>query len=423
MASIKDILSMPLEVREAAYKANGIDVVTIDGNEFRDYGAFSFLWEKSYVKSPVRSGDGSIGNLNSYATFLTPHLKIDFSLMSIDSYRTLMGLIYLKNEFTVTCYDIVNNSTTTNRMYFSTEEMPKLWTIAHELNSEEDWVELVGVQDYVVEMIGTNVSPDVINILYYDEDDNLIPDASQNSMRGEDFIVNYNYTAKRGYRFDGEWFIGYSDSIVRNGDVMKANVLSTEYEIILRAKTVPTNEYKLSFDFGNGETLVNRATGEPIYEVPIKQGQTIGAAISSANIYLTNGNSFSFPRRGTGAKTIEVDGEYYTPYYFSGWYINTNLISSFVQENTIFDQNKNITIYQKYEPNVYTVNYIDNTHGVISFDSLLVSYGDNVPMPTPRIDGRKFGGWFTDSGFTQSFDGVMTPYDLDLYAKWEGIDG
>ena len=115
-------------------KPIGISVVKIDGNEFTDYGAFSFLWEKSYVKSPERSGDGSIGNLNSYATFVTPHLKIDFSMMSIDSYRILMKLLYEKNEHIVQCYDIVNNEFTTNNMYFATEEMPKLWTIARALN-------------------------------------------------------------------------------------------------------------------------------------------------------------------------------------------------------------------------------------------------------------------------------------------------
>ena len=83
MATIAEILRMSVEERKTAYKATGIDKVIIDGNEFTDYGAFSFLWEKSYVKSPERSGDGTIGNLNSYATFITPHLKIDFSMMSI----------------------------------------------------------------------------------------------------------------------------------------------------------------------------------------------------------------------------------------------------------------------------------------------------------------------------------------------------
>lgn len=154
MATIEEIL-----INREKYRANGIDKVTIDGNEFSDYAAFSFVWEKSYVKSPERSADGSIGNLDSYATFITPHLKIDFSLMSIDSYRKLMSLVYMKNEFKVTCYDVVNNRMTTNSMYFSTEEMPKLWNIAKIASSDngmEEIVYLLGVHEYTVEMIGTN---------------------------------------------------------------------------------------------------------------------------------------------------------------------------------------------------------------------------------------------------------------------------
>lgn len=160
------ILGLTPNQRAEAYRAVGIDRVIIDGNEFTDYKAFSFLWEKSYVKSPVRSGDGTIGNLNSYATFLTPHLKIDFSMMSIDSYRTLMKLLYSKNEFTVTCYDVVYDETTTNKMYFSTEEMPKLWTMVEALNGNEEAIELLGVQDYVVEMVGTNSEVEVASITY-----------------------------------------------------------------------------------------------------------------------------------------------------------------------------------------------------------------------------------------------------------------
>ena len=166
MASIREILEMSKADRITEYKAGGIERVVINGNEFTDYGAFSFLYEKSYIKSPVRSGSGTIGNLNSYATFLTPHLKIDFGLMSIDSYRTLMKLIYSKNEFTVTCYDVVYNKQQTHKMYFSTEEMPKLWTIVDALNGDENAVMLLGVQDYTVEMIGTNSEVETATITY-----------------------------------------------------------------------------------------------------------------------------------------------------------------------------------------------------------------------------------------------------------------
>jgi hypothetical protein len=165
MASIKEILQMDLSERANLYKASGIEKVVIDGNEFTDYKAFSFLWEKTYVKSPIRSGSGSIENLDSYATFLTPHLRIDFSLLSIDSYRSLMKLLYSKNEHTVTCYDVVYNKLTTNKMYFSTEEMPKLVALARELNGEE-YVELLAIEGYVVEMVGTNSNLPTVQITY-----------------------------------------------------------------------------------------------------------------------------------------------------------------------------------------------------------------------------------------------------------------
>ena len=231
---IIDILKLDSTQRKNAYTAFGIDKVTIDGNEFTDYKAFSFLWEKSYVKSPERSADGSITNLNSYATFVTPHLKIDFSLLSIDSYRILMELIYSKNEFLVECYDVVRNQVTQNKMYFATEEMPKLWTIARAVNGEK-WVELLGVEDYTIEMIGTNASLDEVDILYYDNYGNLIAEATQTAIIGTDAVVEYNFVAPSGSRFDGEWMTE-NGTIIRNGDSIL--ILS---ELKLFAQVVPTS--------------------------------------------------------------------------------------------------------------------------------------------------------------------------------------
>ena len=69
------------------YEAVDISKVKIDEITLTNYKAYSFIWEKTFVKSPERSSDGSLGNLNSYATFLTPHLILDFSVMSIEDYR------------------------------------------------------------------------------------------------------------------------------------------------------------------------------------------------------------------------------------------------------------------------------------------------------------------------------------------------
>ena len=166
MATIREILEMSVSDRLRQYKAVGIEKVVIDGKEFTDYGAFSFIEEKSYVTSPIRSADGTISNLDSYAWFLTPHLKIDFGLMSIDTYRELMNLIQTKNEFTVSCYDVVKNDIVHHKMYFATEEMPKLWTIVDALNGNENAIALLGVQDYTVEMIGTNDGVETVEVTF-----------------------------------------------------------------------------------------------------------------------------------------------------------------------------------------------------------------------------------------------------------------
>ena len=171
--TLRDIMAMSPEARKTLYRVSGvegdkpkhIDKVTIDNNTFTDYSAFSYIMEKSFIKSPVRSSSGVINNLDSNAWFLTPHLKIDFSLMSIDSYRTLMKLIRSKNEFIVTCYDVVNDMDVTHKMYFATEQMPKLVAIARAMN-DSTWVELLGVQDYTVELIGTNADFEEHTITY-----------------------------------------------------------------------------------------------------------------------------------------------------------------------------------------------------------------------------------------------------------------
>lgn len=417
MATIAEILRMSAADRKAAYKAENIEKVTIDGIDFTDYGAFSFLWEKSYVKSPERSGDGSIGNLNSYATFVTPHLKIDFSLMSIDSYRALMNLIYDKNEFTVTCYDVVNNKPTTNRMYFSTEEMPKLWTIARAMNGEE-WVELLGVQEYSVEMIGTNASIGIVNIIYYDENGNIL--YSQEAFRGEDVVIQYDYVPTNG-RFDGEWEKdGSSTAIVRNGDAIKANTYSDSVgEIKLKAKVVPTDEYTLSIVYGNGNPLYNRQTGEVINSVKIKKGQTIATAFANAGITLPNGVSLTFPENGTGSVSKVYEDIPYPPYTFDGWYSTSEKSATTrVYGSTTFEKNANATIYQIYSPILYNVTYEDNSD-VVSFDTIQVPYGSSVPLPRPLVEGFTFAGWYTDNEtFEKAFGGTMPPKPITLYAKW-----
>lgn len=394
--------------------------VTINGNVFTDYSAFSFLWEKTYVKSPVRSGTGAIGNLNSYATFLTPHLKIDFSLMSIESYRTLMNLIYSANEFVVTCYDIVNDKQTTNKMYFTTEEMPKLWTIVDALNGNENALMLLGVQDYTVEMVGTNADMDLIEVRYYDNNDRLIAEATQSVYKGTEVVIGYDFIPPSGYRFDGEW--KSKDTAYYNGTVIRL-----QDTISLKAVVVPTTQYTLSFNYGIGKELITQSAGV-VSNVTITKGETVKTATEKANLTLSNGSAFTFPENGTGAKEVVYTtqsgwGNTYYPYIFGGWFWTPEgAIGTRVYGTTVYDYDLNRTIYQIYIPLKYTVTYETNTDGAITLQPQQVPYGSAISLPTLNINGKVFKGWYFTDGTTdgeQQAPTTMLPFDITVYAKWE----
>lgn len=134
------------------YVAEGIDSYIIDGVTYKGYGDYSFTWEKTYVKSPERSGNGSMGNLETYSTFITPHLTVTYDKIAIDDYRSIMKQYLSKNQFTVTCYDPINDRMTTNTMYFATQNSPKY----HYRTESNKNVEILGVLNYTVELIGTN---------------------------------------------------------------------------------------------------------------------------------------------------------------------------------------------------------------------------------------------------------------------------
>lgn len=56
------------------------------------------------------------------------------------------------NEYTVTLFDSIFNQRITRKMYYATPSEPKFIY----RNSENGVVELVGVDNYTIELIGTN---------------------------------------------------------------------------------------------------------------------------------------------------------------------------------------------------------------------------------------------------------------------------
>lgn len=136
------------------YARTQIDRIEIDGVELQGYFEYSFLEEKSYIEQPMRSNDGVIELIEDYKTILTPRLIINYSMMDIEDYRTMMKLFKSKNAFIVTCYDIVEDKRVSHEMYVAPQQMPVIY---------QQYLKVLGIQNTVIELIGTNKIIDQIS--------------------------------------------------------------------------------------------------------------------------------------------------------------------------------------------------------------------------------------------------------------------
>lgn len=410
------------EIISREYEAVDIDKVYIDENCFTNYGQYQFIWEKTFVKEPKRGGRGNLGNLNSYTTFLTPHLIIDFSVMPIDDYRAIMKLHYERNEYTVKCYDIIYNRPIKVKMYFATEQMAKLYTINKTRlkgNGEwEDFIMLAGVKEYSVELIGTNNELDLISVFYnynapldesglpiYPNGSPIPNEAEEDVYMGEEIVVGANSTfpdmpPSSKYRF--KHWVDKDGTIYSNGKVLTVNA-----EMTLYAVWESSNTYNLSFNYGLSKpmTEINSATSV-ITEV--------------INREITNINDIGVLPTFDVSPYVEDSNtkvKYY-PYENGGWYKHPIKDESLrVVSNQPYWQTRDTIIYCLYDKKKFSVNYITNdTNTAIPQQS--VEYGGTVYLPNLYRSGYTFQGWYINSAFTKQFSGAMPPYNITLYAKW-----
>ena len=413
--SVYDILQKvgTTEYRNGAfreYEAVDIAEVKIDGNRFRNYGAYSFIWEKTFVKSPERSADGSLGNLNSHATFLTPHLILDFSVMSIDDYRKIMLLHYGANEFTVECYDPIYNRKIKAKMYFGTEEMAKLYTIAQNRllpNGQwEEWVDLVGVTEYKVELIGTNNDLDLVSVRYVYNSDTTptgapIPDQYEEDIYlGEEIVVGSNSTfpdtpPTNSLKF--KHWVDDSGLIYTNRAVVTVNSPLTLYAVW---ETSTTKTLSFNYGLSDEDYTVTNGIREPISNREVQFGKSIG----------------TLPKL-TVEPTVVYNGEKIPVYHNGAWY-KTPSKNTKVNNGELYWIDRDTIIYALYDKKQFSVTYHTNAPD-ITIPTQSVAYDEIVYAPTLYRDGYTFKGWYTDSGFKTAFNGKMPPKNLDLYARWE----
>lgn len=212
---------LPEQLREA-YKNSQLDRITIfDGTtelEVTGYAEYSYLNEKSYKTQPVRTQDGEIQEIEEYATFLTPRLIVKYNMMNIDDYRAIMKMFKKQNGFIVKCYDVVEDKIVRNEMYVAPPSMPIIY---------QQYLIALGIQEYAIEMIGTNVptNPDNLKdgtpIISF-----TVGSQSFETNRGriwEEFVdksnANWVYTSDDGYVYNAQTY----SPLTHNGKYVKTD--------------------------------------------------------------------------------------------------------------------------------------------------------------------------------------------------------
>ena len=398
-----------------------INHVVIGGNKFTNYGQFQFVLEKSYVKSPERSSSGVISNLNSYATFVTAHLVLNFSVMSIDDYRKIMKMDLEQNEFVVECYDTIYNRKFVGKMYFATPEMAKLLTIQKKRWNSREWEEftlLYGVQDYTVELIGTNADLDRVDVIYHrnaTQTDGI--EGSQECYMGEDVIIGDGIAleAPSGYKFS-KWNTQPDGSGLNYLNGYAYTINDTMH---LYAQWESVDERILSFNYGLADPSINDESFTYENSRKVVYGKSIGilpvAQIPVVKLTVGNETREYTPYENPQWWKVPRKVQKYDPN--SGENITDTLI---LRNNDIYWLDRDGTAYLLFDTKKYALTLqIWNGSAFETYQTSELEYGASLNLPLPVRTGYRFDGWYTGSSMSGTkASGNMTPFDLTLYGKW-----
>lgn len=108
-----------------------------------------------------------------------------------------------------------------------------------------------------------------------------------------------------------------------------------------------------------------------------------------------------------------------TGYTFDGWYSDSALTQAFDFSATTHSSSQ--TLYAKWSLNAYTLRFEENGGSTVS--DITQNYASTVNEPTnPTKMGYSFGGWYSDSGFSNVYTfSTMPASNTTLYAKWTSI--
>lgn len=389
-----------------------IDNVIIDG-----YYSYTYLDAKTYGGNvtPTRSVEGSINNLNSYVTFLTPTVTINFKYMKIETYRAIMKLIQQKNEFVVTCYDVVWDRMVTRKMYFATEEAPELF---------KRGLTFLAAIDYTVELIGTNADLSLVSIVYHSNppastgQSDITQSGAEEFVAGEEVLIGdissatgtpiQQMTFNGAYTFNG-WNTSPDGTGTPYGDnqayIISDNAVDNG-TLVLYAQWKPSTMYTLSYNYGLGSTYVDSTTGEELLSKQIEYGTAYGTLPTT-----------SVP------PIIYNDTTYDNVYDFKGWYRTPTIGTGSTQitANTLYTTQGNSTLYQIFEPKKFTITYNANG-GNLTPPPTTMPYDTTIALPNYITkENSTLKGWKNSvTGAIMAGDSmVMPPTNITLTAEWE----
>lgn len=133
-----------------------------------DYKVFN---TKTYVSSPVRSNDGSIGNINDYDVFFVPRIIINFNFISFEDYVFLNEIINSSNEYYIGYYDTSSGVSSYDYFYLTPEESEKLLYVDGSIK---------GVQNLTLSFVGTLNQSKQTYIAFFDENRNQLLNTTAN---------------------------------------------------------------------------------------------------------------------------------------------------------------------------------------------------------------------------------------------------
>ena len=368
----------------------------IDGDKISGYYTYTFFYQKTYAKEPERSQGGVIDNLNSYATFNTPTLKIKFNALSIDQYRKIMQHLLAKNEFVVTCYDTIYDRYLTAKMYFAPSDYPELFSLNFQL---------LAVLNYEVELIGTNADFDTTTIVYHlvNSADPNAPQVSDKTYAdsvvpvGMEFIAGYGADSVKtlaGYTFD-KWATA-DGTVYLDGNPY---YLVNNSGLVLYAQWKPSSTYTLSYNYGNGESATD-SNNLPITQKDINYGSAI---------------TFT----STKPKQVPWNNTLYDAYNETSWWTLTVQQNGthLVNGSTPYQIKGNATIYQHFSAKTFTITYeVDD----VTYSTIQGEYNAVFVSPTPPTKtGKTFSGWYLKGSSTEFTQNTIPPTNITVSAKFK----